>query len=230
MTTESADRSTSIRVLVADDQPLLRHSLALLIDGTAGLTVVGQAATGHEAVSLTRERRPDVVLMDIRMPDGDGIEATGRIAAATDLSGTRVLVLSMFALDEYVAAALRAGAHGFLLKDAHPDQLVDAIRRTHAGESLFAPSILTRFVAHYLDRPGPPEVGKIDRLTGRETEVLSLVARGLSNDEIARTLNISIKTVKTHVGNLLTKLDARDRAQLVIAAYENDLVAPRSSA
>ncbi|GIJ22802.1 response regulator [Micromonospora lutea] len=229
MTTESPGRSVSIRVLVADDQPLLRHSLALLIDGTPGLTVVGQAATGNEAVSLTRERRPDVVLMDIRMPDGDGIEAAERITAATDLGGTRVVVLSMFALDEYVAAALRAGAHGFLLKDAHPDQLVDAIRRTHAGEFLFAPSILTRFVAHYLDRPGPPQVRKIDGLTGRETEVLALVARGLSNDEIARSLTISIKTVKTHIGNLLTKLDARDRAQLVIAAYENDLVERRPS-
>ena len=221
MSLELPDQPTAIRVLVADDQQLLRHSLAILIDGTPGLNVVGQAATGHDAVALTRERRPDVVLMDIRMPDGDGIEATRRITGDPDLRDTSVVVLSMFALDEYVSAALRAGARGFLLKDAHPDQLLDAIRRTHAGESLFAPSILTRLVTHYLDRPRPPDIRGIDVLTGRETEVLSLVARGLSNDEIARALTISVKTVKTHIGNLLTKLGARDRVAAVVLAHRN---------
>lgn len=226
MSVEPSGRQHSdIRVLVADDQQLLRHSLAILIDSTPGLAVVGQAATGDETVTLALERRPDVILMDIRMPDGDGIETTRRITGHAELRHSSVVVLSMFALDEYVSAALRAGARGFLLKDAHPDRLIDAIRRTHAGESLFAPSILTRFVTHYLDRPGPPTGGRIGVLTVRETEVLSLVARGLSNDEIARSLTISVKTVKTHIGNLLTKLGARDRAQLVIAAYENGLAA-----
>ncbi|TWD73404.1 LuxR family two component transcriptional regulator [Kribbella amoyensis] len=211
-----------IRVLIADDQPLLRHSLALLIDATDGLTVVGQAGTGRETVERGRELRPDVVLMDIRMPGGDGIEATRQLTGL--LNGTRVLVLSMFELDEYVYAALRAGASGFLLKDAEPDQLLDAVRRTHRGESLFAPRIVTRLVEHYLDRPTAHRSRSVDRLTERETEVLVLVARGLSNDEISAALRISIKTVKTHIGNLLAKLAARDRAQLVITAYEAGLV------
>jgi DNA-binding NarL/FixJ family response regulator len=215
---------TPVRVLVVDDQPLLRHSLTVLVDAAADLAVVGEAGTGPEAVALALQLRPDVVLMDVRMPGGDGIEATARITAELP---ARVLVLSMFELDEYVHAALRAGASGFLLKDARPDQLADAVRRTHDGESLFAPSILTRLVEHYLDRPagGPPP--RLDGLTPRETEVLVLVARGLSNDEIARTLHIAMRTVKTHVGSLLAKLAARDRAQLVIAAYRGGLVGPR---
>ncbi|TDC57028.1 response regulator transcription factor [Jiangella ureilytica] len=215
-----------VRVLVADDQPLLRHSLALLLDAAPDLATAGTAATGDEAVQLTRELRPDVVLMDIRMPGGDGIEATRRITADAALDAVRVLVLSMFELDEYVYAALRAGASGFLLKDARPDELLDAVRRTHAGESLFAPSILTRLVEHYLARPVAPgrDRRRLGTLTERETEVLSLVAGGLSNDEIAAALTISVKTVKSHVGSLLAKLAARDRAQLVIAAYENGLV------
>jgi DNA-binding NarL/FixJ family response regulator len=214
-----------IRVLIADDLSLLRHSLAVLIDEAADLTVVGEAATGGEAVSLTRTLRPDVVLMDIRMPHMDGIEATRRILAGDE--PPRVLVLSMFELDEYVYGALRAGAAGFLLKDARPDQLLDAIRRTWAGESLFAPTILTRLVEHYVQRPANVPAGGPDVLTERETEVLTLVGRGLSNDEIATTLLIAVRTVKTHIGNLLAKLPARDRAQLVIAAYEHGLVAPR---
>lgn len=223
-----------VRVLVADDQPLLRHSLRLVIDGATDLTVVGEAATGIEAVARARELRPDIVLMDIRMPGGDGIEATGRIAAEPELSGTRILVLSMFELEEYVHAALRAGASGFLLKDAEPAQLVDAIRRTHAGESLFAPSILIRLVAHYVQSPAigttPDPLGSGTHgagargLTARETEVLTLVGRGLSNHEIAAALTLSMGTVKTHMGSLLAKLHARDRAQLVIAAYEHGLV------
>jgi len=216
----------AIRVLVADDQPLLRHSLAVLIDATPDLAHVGAAATGHDTVRLARELQPDVVLMDIRMPGGDGIDATRAITADPRLGAARVLVLSMFELDEYVYAALRAGASGYLLKDAHPDQLLDAVRRTYAGESLFAPGILTRLVEHYLDRPGTRSVRGLDVLTERETGVLTLVAGGLSNDEIARALTISVKTVKTHIGNLLAKLAARDRAQLVIAAYEGGLVSP----
>ncbi|TFH74549.1 response regulator transcription factor [Cellulomonas sp. HD19AZ1] len=208
-----------VRVLVVDDQPLLRHSLRVLVDGASGTVVVGEAATGSEAVARAHALVPDVVLMDIRMPGGDGIEATRRITASPALAGTRVLVLSMFELDEYVYGALRAGASGFLLKDAHPEQLLDAVRRTHAGDALFAPAILARLVEHYVDRPAARPA-----LTPRETEVLAHVARGLSNDEVAAALVISVKTVKTHVGNLLAKLHARDRAQLVIAAYESGLV------
>lgn len=214
-----------VRVLIADDQPLLRHSLAVLIDSTTDLIVAAEAGTGEEASRLARELVPDVILMDIRMPGGDGIEATRTITGDPALSGCRVLVLSMFELDEYVYGALRAGASGFLLKDAQPDHLLDAIRRTYSGESLFAPAILTRLIEHYTSRPPSPE-RRLDRLTDREMEVLLLVARGLSNDEIASTLTISIKTVKTHIGNLLAKLHARDRTHLVITAYETGLIAP----
>lgn len=222
----SGTDTPGVRVLVVDDQPLLRHSLTLLIDAAPGIAVVGQAGTGHDAVALSRDLTPDVVLMDIRMPGGDGIEATRTITTDPEQARTRVLVLSMFELDEYVHAALRAGASGFLLKDAHPDQLVDAIRRTHAGESLLAPSILTRVVEHFLHGPGTGPARGLDGLTERETEVLTLVARGLSNTEIAGALTISVKTVKTHIGNLLAKLAARDRAQLVIAAYDSGLITP----
>ena len=215
--------SAPVRVLIADDQALLRHSLRILVDGAGDLVTVGEAATGGEAVRLARELAPDVILMDLRMPGGDGIEATRTIVADPGLA-CRVLVLSMFELDEYVYGALRAGASGFLLKDAQPDQLVAAIRRTHAGESLFAPAILTRLVEHYVSRPVPAGRRVPEVLTAREAEVLGLVGRGLSNDEIAAALVISVKTVKTHVGSLLAKLHARDRAQLVIAAYEGGLV------
>jgi DNA-binding NarL/FixJ family response regulator len=215
-----------IRVLVVDDQPLIRHSLRLIIDAASDLTVVGEADTGEAAVARARQLRPDLVLMDIRMPGGDGIDATRRISTDPALAGTRILVLSMFELDEYVHGALRAGASGFLLKDAEPAQLVDAIRRTHAGESLFAPAILTRLVVHYLNRAPQRLVTPPAGLTAREIEVLTLVGRGLSNQEIAAELTISMGTVKTHIGNLLAKLHARDRAQLVIAAYESGLVTP----
>ncbi|MET7281653.1 response regulator transcription factor [Kribbella sp. NPDC005582] len=220
----AAGQAMSVRVLVVDDQPLIRHSLRLIVDSAADLEVVGEAGTGADAVARAVELRPDVVLMDIRMPGGDGIEATRRIAG--ELPATRVVVLSMFELDEYVHAALRAGASGFLLKDAEPDRLVEAVRRTHAGESLFAPSILTRLVEHYVGRSMPKATSEL--LTERESEVLTLIGRGLSNQEITQTLTISMGTVKTHIGNLLAKLQARDRAQLVIAAYEQGLVtAPR---
>ncbi|MEU3766064.1 response regulator transcription factor [Amycolatopsis keratiniphila] len=217
-----------IRVLLADDQRLLRHSLAIIIDATPDLVVVGQAEDGTQAVELARRLRPDVVLMDIRMPGQDGILATKEISACPDLAGTRILVLSMFELDEYVYGALRAGASGFLLKDTEPDELIAAVRRTHSGESLFAPAILTRLIAHYVTAPPhhspPPPTG----LTQREIEILTYVGRGLSNTEIAETLTIAVKTVKTHISRLLSKLSARDRAQLVITAYDLGLVAPRA--
>ncbi|CAM3476683.1 response regulator transcription factor [Occultella aeris] len=212
----------SVRVLVVDDQPLIRHSLRLIVDGAPDLAVVGEADTGGSALERARELRPDIVLMDLRMPGGDGIEATRRIAADPALARTRVLVLTMFELDEYVHAALGAGASGFLLKDAEPARLTDAIRRTHAGESLFAPSVLARLVENYLSRSAPASAPA--SLTDREAQVLTLVGRGLSNDEITQALTISMGTVKTHIGSLLSKLHARDRAQLVIAAYEHGLV------
>lgn len=221
----AAQPQVSVRVLIADDQPLLRHSLSTLISGTSDLSVAGEAATGADAARRAAELVPDVILMDIRMPGGDGIEATRIITADPALSSCRVLVLSMFELDEYVYGALRAGASGFLLKDAHPDQFLDAIRRIHAGESLFAPAILARLIEHYVNRPAVTGQ-RLDRLTERETEVLALVARGMSNTEIATALTISIKTVKTHIGSLLAKLHARDRSHLVITAYETGLVAP----
>ncbi len=216
-----------IRVLIVDDQPLIRHSLRLIVDGEPDLAAVGEAESGEEAVARAEELRPDLVLMDVRMPGGDGIEATRRIVSIAALESTRVLVLSMFELDEYVDAALRAGASGFLLKDAPPEQLADAIRRTHSGESLFAPSILARLVEEYLGRSAPPTSNGLGALTSREAEVLTLIGRGLSNDEIASRLVISMGTVKTHIGSVRAKLHARDRAQLVIAAYEHGLLRPR---
>ena len=217
------------RVLLVDDQPLLRRSLAMIIDNAPALEVVGEAADGAQAVIRARATRPDVVLMDVRMPHLDGLEATRRICADPTLTGTRVLVLSMFELDEYVWAALHAGASGFLLKDARPEELIDAIHRTHAGASLFAPSILTRLVSHYIGaaRPGRPSPA-LRGLTAREVEVLTLIGGGLSNDEIAGALVISVKTVKTHITHLLAKLAARDRAQLVITAFDAGLVRPRT--
>lgn len=217
-----------VRVVLADDEPLLRRTLAMVIDAEPGLAVVGEAGDGADAIAVARATTPDVVVMDVRMPRLDGIEATRRICRLPELASTRVLVLSMFELDEHVFEALRAGASGFLLKDTRPDDLLSAIRRTHRGESLFAPSILARLIEHYVRvRPAAAagaSAPSLDRLTGREVEVLALVGRGLSNDELATSLNISVKTVKSHVSRLLAKLPARDRAQLVIAAYEGGLV------
>nr|WP_221374626.1 response regulator transcription factor [Actinoplanes polyasparticus] len=219
---------TAVRVLLVDDQPLLRRSLAMIIDKEPDLEVVGQAGDGVEAQREARATRPDVILMDVRMPRVDGLEATRRICADPALGRARVLVLSMFELDEYVHEALRAGASGFLLKDARPEDLLEAVRRTHRGESLFAPSILTRLVHHFTSAPNPsPRRTSLGGLTGREVDVLTLVGRGQSNDEIATTLMISVKTVKTHLTHLLAKLRARDRAQLVITAYDSGLVVPR---
>jgi DNA-binding NarL/FixJ family response regulator len=216
------------RVLLVDDQPLLRQTLAMVIDNEPDLEVVGEADNGADAVMRARATRPDVILMDVRMPRVDGLEATRRICSDPALSGSRVVVLSMFELDEYVYGALRAGASGFLLKDAPPGELIEAIRRTHRGESLFAPSILTRLVEHYVAAPRPERTPAALRgLTGRETEVLTLIGGGMSNVEIADGLGISVKTVKTHITHLMAKLAARDRAQLVISAYDASLVRPR---
>jgi len=216
-----------IRVLVADDQTLVRASFRLLVDSDPGMTTVGEAADGAEAVALAESARPDVVLMDVRMPLMDGIEAARRICATTE--GVRVLVLTTFDLDEYVYAALRAGASGFLLKDAPPADLLAGIRLVAAGEAMLAPTVTRRLIEEVGRRPGagrtPPST--LDMLTDREREVLTLIAQGLSNAELAAGLHLSMATVKTHIGRLLTKLGARDRAQLVIAAYESGLITPR---
>ncbi|MEW1798045.1 response regulator transcription factor [Streptomyces niveus] len=220
-----------IRVLVADDQALLRGSLRLLVDAEPGLVAVGEAADGTEAVRLTAETRPDVVLMDVRMPGLDGIGATRLICAPPQTAsdgGPRVLILTMFDLDEYVYGALRAGASGFLLKDAPPAELLAAIRVVAAGEALIAPAVTRRLIAEFARRPGPArrDSAGLDAVTDRERDVLELVARGLTNTEIARRLFVGLSTVKTHVSHLLTKFGARDRAQLVIVAYETGLVTP----
>lgn len=218
-----------IRVVLVDDQALLRGSLVRLVDAEPDLVVAGEAADGVEALEVLRANRPDVVLLDIRMPRLDGLAVARRVCADPDLVGTRVVMLSMFELDDYVYAALKAGASGFLLKDAPPEVLLDAVRRVHAGECLLAPSILTRLVEHYTATAGAPPPAATDQLTDREREVLTLIGRGLTNDELAQRLVISRATVKTHIAHLLAKLGARDRAQLVIAAYESGLIRPRVS-
>ena len=214
-----------IRVLLADDQQLVRSGFRMILRADPGLEVVGEAADGVEAVSLARELRPDVVLMDVRMPRVDGIEATRQICTATD--DTRVLVLTTFDLDEYVFAALRAGASGFLLKDAPEEHLLAAIRIVADGGSLFAPGVSRRLIERFaaLDASAPAPPG-LDALTARELEVLRLLARGRSNAEIAAELVVSEHTVKTHVARVLGKLDLRDRIQAVILAYESGLVRP----
>jgi DNA-binding NarL/FixJ family response regulator len=222
----------TIRVAVADDQALVRVGFCGIIAATAGLAVVGEAANGAEAVTVAQEARPDVILMDVRMPVMDGIEATSRITASTDV---RVLILTTFDLDEYVFAALRAGASGFLLKDTLPADLLTAITVVAAGEALLAPSVTRRLIGEFTrSTPASPlaappcssasvatRLGEL--LTDREREVLGLVAQGMSNAEIADQLVISPATAKTHVAHLLTKLDARDRIQLVILAYQSGL-------
>jgi DNA-binding NarL/FixJ family response regulator len=218
-----------IRVLVVDDQALVRGSFRVLVDTDPDLEAVGEAGDGAEAIEAVRRECPDVVLMDVRMPHVDGIEATRRICGDPDLAGVRVLILTTFDLDEYVYAALSAGASGFLLKNAPPADLLAAIRVIAAGDGLLAPSVTGRLIAEYAHRPRPaPILGRLlDPLTVREREVLLLVARGLSNQEISAHLRVSTATVKTHIGHLLVKLDARDRAQLVIVAYESGLVTAR---
>jgi DNA-binding NarL/FixJ family response regulator len=217
-----------VRVLIADDQALLRASFRLLVDHTPGLVAVGEAGTGAEAVAAARREQPDVVLMDVRMPQMDGIEATRMICGAPQTPHTRVLILTTFDLDEYVFAALRGGASGFLLKDVLPDDLVTAIRVVAAGEGLLAPTVTRRLIAAFAERPAPRPPVRLDGITEREEEVLTLIARGRSNAEIAADLHLSLTTVKTHVGRLLVKLRARDRVQLVIAAYESGLIDGRT--
>lgn len=220
--------SGRIRVLVADDQALVRGGFRVLVDSSEDLEVVGEAADGAEALALVRDLKPDVVLMDIRMPVTDGIEATRAIASDPGTAQTRVLILTTFDLDEYVYEALRAGASGFLLKDTEPDALLDAIRVVAAGEALLAPSVTRRLIAEFAHRPSPVKasIAQLEVLTEREREVLALVARGLSNAEIAAALFISPATAKTHVSRVMMKLGARDRAQLVAIAYESGLITP----
>jgi DNA-binding NarL/FixJ family response regulator len=214
------------RVLVVDDQALLRTAFSSLIDAEEDLAVAGQAADGREAVELAASLAPDVVVMDIRMPVLDGIEATRQITAGPATAATRVLILTTFDLDEYVFEALRAGASGFALKSRPLEELLSAIRTVAAGEALLAPSVTRRLIAHFTEGDRVPRRTPrgLAELTEREREVLSLVARGLSNTEIAGTLHVSIPTVKTHVSRILTKLGARDRTQLVVLAYESGLV------
>jgi len=240
-----------IRVGLADDQALIRAGFRVLLEAAADIEVIGEAVNGDQAVELARAERPDVILMDIRMPGTDGLAATARIAADEALTGVKVVILTTFETDEYVYQALRAGASGFLVKDAEPEELIRAVRVVHRGEALLSPSVTRRLIASLARRrpaqptavglgpgsgtgaasgrssanqalPGPD----LSRLTEREREVLALVAQGLSNDEIAARLYLSPLTTKTHVSHIMTKLAARDRAQLVVIAYESGLVVP----
>jgi DNA-binding NarL/FixJ family response regulator len=229
----TASPSPVIRVLLADDQALIRAGFRVLLEAADDVTVAGEAVNGAQAVDLARQTQADVVLMDIRMPDVDGLEATRRIAAADDLAGVRVIILTTFETDEYVYQALRAGASGFLVKDCEPGDLIRAVRVVARGEALLAPSVTRRLIDNIAGRGitsgGPVRTipgHDLSRLTEREREILGLVAEGLSNDEIATRLYLSPLTTKTHVSRILTKLDARDRAQLVVIAYESGLVIP----
>jgi DNA-binding NarL/FixJ family response regulator len=213
--------------LIADDQDLVRTGFRMIIEGEADLTVVGEASDGVAAVEQIGRLRPDVVLMDVRMPRLDGIEATRRITADATSESPKVLILTTFDLDEYVYAALTAGASGFLLKDVKADQLAEAIRVVNAGDALLAPAVTRRLVARFAaTAPTRSPAPAIDALTAREREVLVMIARGLSNLEIATTLVVTEATVKSHIGRIFAKLQARDRAQAVIAAYESGLVTP----
>jgi DNA-binding NarL/FixJ family response regulator len=218
----------SVRVAIADDQSLVRDGFRVQLGLASDMAFAGEASTGEQAVAVARREDPDVILMDVRMPVLDGIEATRRITADPQTSGVRVLVLTTFDLDEYVFAALRAGASGFLLKDATPEELLAAIRVVASGEALLAPAATRHLVDAFVSRPslGRPDARLVGELTGREREVLRLVAQGLSNAEIAGRLVVSPATAKTHVSRILAKLGLRDRAQLVIAAYESGLITP----
>jgi DNA-binding NarL/FixJ family response regulator len=217
-----------IRVLLADDQPLIRAGFRVLLDSAPDIEVVGEADDGAQAVTLAREQRADVVLMDIRMPNVDGLEATRRIGTDESLAGVKILILTTFESDEYVYEALGAGASGFMVKDTEPAELLHAIRVLAGGDALLSPGITRRLIADIAQRrprrttPHPA----LSELTNREREIMSLVAHGLSNDEIAGQLYLSPLTVKTHVSRAMLKLDARDRAQLVVIAYQSGLVTP----
>jgi DNA-binding NarL/FixJ family response regulator len=219
----------TIRVLLADDQALLRAGFRVLVDAAPDLEVVGEASTGREAVELVRQALADVVLMDIRMPDMDGVTATRLITSDEDLAGVRVLILTTFEIDEYVFRALRAGASGFLGKGVEPTQLLEAIRVVHRGDTLLSPIATKSLIARFLTHPDQSNLSAPERLaalTDREREVLAQVAGGLSNDEIAQHFVLSPATVKTHVNRAMVKLGVRDRAQLVVIAYETGLVRP----
>ncbi len=218
---------TTIRVLVVDDQPLVRAGFGMILQSEDDLELVGEGATGREAIEQVRLLSPDVVLMDIRMPELDGVEATRQICSAPDAPA--VLILTTFDLDEYVYASLRAGASGFLLKDAPGDDLLAAIRVVAKGDALIAPSVTKRLIADFAAQsPNPAVAAAFDELTDRENEVLQLMAKGMSNAEIAASLILGETTIKTHVGRILMKLNARDRVQAVIAAYEAGAVEPRN--
>jgi DNA-binding NarL/FixJ family response regulator len=216
-----------IRVVVADDQALVREGLRMMVEAEPDIQVVGEAATGSEALAVCRRLQPDVVLMDVRMPDLDGIEATRRLVDGG--SGAKVLILTTFDLDEYVYRGMRAGASGFLLKDATRDQLVSGIRTVLAGDTLLAPAVTRRLIEDFCQRPEPQPDGAGASLSEREREVVTLVAKGLSNAEIASTLFLAEATVKSHLARVLAKLDLRDRVQVAVFAYESGLVRPGRS-
>ncbi|MBT2453076.1 response regulator transcription factor [Streptomyces sp. ISL-43] len=219
-----------IRVLLVDDQPLIRSGFRALLDLEDDIEVVAEAANGKEGLDLAREHLPDVALIDIQMPVLDGIEATRRIAADPALAGVHVVILTNYGLDEYVFNALRAGAAGFLVKDIVPDDFLHAVRVAARGDALLAPSITRKLINRYVGQPLTIGTGAgLEELTSREREAVALVAQGLSNDEIAGRMVITPMTAKTHINRAMTKLNARDRAQLVVLAYESGLVAPRSS-
>lgn len=224
MSAAEAGTDPPIRVIVADDVALLRGGVVTILATEPGIEVVGEATSGAEALALALRTQPDVAVLDIRMPDLDGIEATRLLQA--QLPATRVLVVTMFHLDEYVLAALRAGASGYLLKDAGPDALVDAVRTVARGDALLSPSITRKLISHYVRTPAPDAAvaERLSRLTMREIDVVRLVAQGLTNIEIGARLQLSAGTIKTHVTNVLTKFGLRNRTQIVIAAYETGLV------
>ncbi|MER6623514.1 response regulator transcription factor [Streptomyces sp. NPDC000931] len=218
-----------IRVLLVDDQPLIRSGFRALLDLEGDIEVVAEAADGREALVLLRERLPDVALVDIQMPVMDGIEVTRRIATDPALAGVHVVMLTNYGMDEYVFDALRAGAAGFLVKDILPEDFLHAVRVAARGDALLAPAITRKLIDRYVARPAPARAGDgLEELTGREREAVALAAQGLSNDEIADRLVISPSTAKTHINRAMTKLRARDRAQLVVFAYESGLVTPRA--